>query len=270
MKFVAILILFSTNIFAGTAPTLDQLSQNDVNAISKEFAANFTHTILAPASSLGKIWGFEFGLMGGITKTPEIDRVSKIYSPTSSISAIPTAGLIAGVTIPFGINAEVNMIPKVTASDSSLKNASYAIKWEITHFMPNMPLNIALRAHANSGEFSYTSVVNNATTGNQNVNAKATWKNSSSGYNLEISKKLFFIEPYIGFGLVNATTDIGVTGSSNISIFTFSTASSYQAKNSGTHFFTGLNLNLFLLKIGAEYNQIMGKKKMVAKLSFYF
>lgn len=271
MKLIAILFLFSTHLFAAGAPTLDQLSQNDVNAISKEFATNFTHTILAPASSLGKIWGLELGLMGGATKTPEISRVSKLHSPSShDVNAIPTAGLIAGVTFPFGINAELNMIPPVHASDVSLQNVSYALKWEVSRFMPASPVDIAVRVHANSGELGYTSIINNASTGNQNVNAKATWKNTSSGYNLEISKKLLFIEPFVGFGLVSTKTNIGVTGASNISIFTFSSAGSYQSKNSGSHFFAGLNLNLFIIKVGAEYDQIMGNKKMAAKLSFYF
>ncbi|MGZ3871215.1 MAG: DUF6588 family protein, partial [Bacteriovorax sp.] len=152
----------------------------------------------------------------------------------------------------------------------SLKNISYALKWEMTSLIPTAPFNMALRVHADSGELGYSSVINNASTGNQNVNAKTTWKNSSTGYNVEISKKLLFIEPFVGFGQVSSKTDIGVTGSTNISIFTFSSASAYQAKNSGTHLFAGLNLNLFIIKLGAEYDQIMGNKKMAAKMSFYF
>lgn len=266
----SILLLLSSNAFASGSLNLDQLSQNDVNAISKEFAANFAHTILAPASSLGKVFGFEVGVMGGATKTPEISRIAKIYSPSSSIDAIPTAGLIAGVTVPFGINAELNMIPTISSSNYSLKNTSYALKWEVSRLMSASPIDVAIRVHGNSGSFGYSSVINNSTTANQNVNAKTTWKNSSSGYNLEISKKLLFIEPYIGFGRISSTTDIGITGSTNISIFTFSSASSYQAINSGSHFFVGSNFNLFIMKIGAEYGQIMGVKKIVTKLSFYF
>lgn len=270
MKLIIILFLITTNAFASGTLNLDQLSQNDVNAISKEFSANFAHTILAPASSLGKIWGVEFGVMGGATKTPEINRIAKIYSPSSNITAIPTAGLIGGVTFPFGINAELNMIPTIKSSNYRIRNVSYALKWEVSRLMPASPVDVAIRLHHNSGKFSYGSVINNSTTANQNVNANTTWENSSSGYNLEISKKLLFFEPYIGFGHISSTTDIGITGSANISIFTFSSASSYQAKNSGSHFFAGFNFNLFVVKLGAEYDQIMGVKKMAGKLSFYF
>jgi hypothetical protein len=271
-KIICLLLLFiiSNNLFASGVPSLNSLTQNDVNSISKEFATNFAHSILAPASSLGKLMGLEFGIMGGLTYTPEINRVSKLYSTTSNISFIPTAGIIAGLTLPFGINGELNFIPSIALSGVTLQNTSYALKWEVSSLMANPALNIALRLHANSGQFGYSSVINNSTTSNQNVNATTTWENSSLGYNLEISKKFLFIEPYLGFGLINSKTNIGVTGSSNISIFTFSSASSYQSSNSGAHLFTGLNLNLFLFKIGAEYNQMLGNKKLLAKVSFYF
>ncbi len=271
-KIICLLSLFiiSNNLFASGVPSLNSLSQNDVNLISKEFATNFAHSILAPASSLGKLMGLELGVMGGITYTPEINRVSKLYSTSSNISFIPTAGIIAGLSLPFGINGELNFIPSIALSGVTLKNTSYALKWEVSSLMANPALNIALRLHANSGQFGYSSVINNSTTSNQNVNATTTWENSSLGYNLEISKKFLFIEPYLGFGLINSKTNIGVTGSSNISIFTFSSASSYQSTNSGTHLFTGVNLNLLLFKIGAEYNQMLGNKKILAKVSFYF
>lgn len=265
-----ILCLFSSNVFSAGTPTFNSLTQSDVSLVSKEFASNFTHTILAPASSLGKIWGLEFGVMGGLTSTPEIDRISKTVSPSANISSMPTAGLIGGVTLPFGINAELNMIPQINTSSLYLKNISYALKWEVTSAIPTAPFNFAVRVHGNSGELGYSGVVNNATTGNQNVNATTSWKNTSSGYNLEISKKLLFIEPYFGYGRINTTTNITVAGSSNISIFTFSSASSYKAENSGSHLFAGLNLNLLFIKVGAEYAQVMGIKKTVAKVSFYF
>ena len=272
MKLVPILmaLIFSTNILASGAPKLDNLSLNDVDSISKEFATNFTHTILAPASSLGKIWGFEFGFMAGTTQTPEINRISKTISASSNISMIPTAGFIAGLTLPLGINAEVNTIPEVNASSLYLKNISYALKWEMTSVMPTAPLNVAIRIHGNNGELGYTGVINNVSTANQDVNAKTSWQSSSSGYNLEISKKLLFIEPYLGFGKVSTTTKIGISGTSNISIFTFSSASSHTSKNSGSHLFAGVNFNLFILKLGAEYSQMMGISKTAAKVSFYF
>jgi hypothetical protein len=269
MKLLAFLFLCSQSVFAAV-PQLYNLSASDVDAISKEFSADYVHTIVAPASSYGKIIGFEVGLLGGMTSSPSIDKISKSISSSASVSHIPALGLIAGASIPMGIGAEISMMPKVTYSGMSFQNTSLALKWTFTDTIPAAPIDIALRVHGNMSELSYASTVNNASTGNLPVNTKATWKNSSTGYNVEVSKKLLFIEPYAGYGAVSTKTSIGVSGTTTVSIFTFSNATSYTSNNSGTHYYAGLNLNLFLIKTGFEYDKIMGVTKLAAKATLYF
>lgn len=268
-KLLFYFLLTSVNAFAG-APQLYNLNSSDVNSISKEFSADFVHTIVAPASSYGKIFGFEVGLMGGLTKTPKIDSVTKSFDSTSKLTQIPTAGLIAGLSAPMGIGAELNMVPKITASGVGFKNTSLAIKWTFTDIIPGAPVDIAVRAHGNFSDLTYSSLVNNSSTGNLPVTTDVGWKNSSSGYNFEVSKKLLFIEPYAGFGSVSTKTKIGVTAATTVQIFTFTTATNYTSNNSGSHYYAGVNLNLFLMKVGAEYASIMGVKKLAGKFSLYF
>lgn len=268
-KLLICFLLLNSSAFAA-APELYNLSSSDVDALSKEFSANFVHTIVAPASSYGKIFGFEVGLLGGITQTPNIDRISRGISSTSSVTKIPTAGLIAGLSGPLGIGAEVNFIPKIAGSDVSFQNTSLALKWTFTEIIPAAPVDIAMRVHGNFSDFSYSSTVNNASTANLPVTTKVGWKNSSTGYNFEVSKKLLFIEPYAGFGSVSTKTKIGVSAATTVQIFTFTNATNYTSNNSGNQYYAGVNFNLFLLKIGAEYAKIMGVTKIAAKLSLYF
>jgi hypothetical protein len=183
---------------------------------------------------------------------------------------IPTAGLIAGLSVPLGIGAELNVIPKINGSTVSFQNTSLAVKWTFTDIIPAAPVDIAMRAHGNFSELGYSSVVNNSSTGNLPVTTKASWKNSSTGYNFEVSKKFLFIEPYAGFGSVSTKTKIAVSAATTVKIFTFSDATDYTSNNSGSHYYAGLNLNLFVVKIGAEYARIMGVTKVAAKLSMYF
>lgn len=260
-RYLSLFLLFSSQAFSGI--TLNNLSQSDVNNVSKEFAADFTHTIVAPASTYGKIFGFEAGLVGGAAKTPNIQALVQKVDPSSNISSIPSAGLVGGVSIPLGLTAELNLVPKIKGSNVEFQNASGAIKFTPTSLIPNAPFDLALRVHGGSSKFSYNSVISG-------VNAQTSWKNKTTGYNIELSKKLLFIEPYAGFGQVKATTDIGVTATTNVSIFTFTSANNYSASNSGSHIYGGLNLNLFLFKLGAEYSRIMGTTKYMGKLSFYF
>jgi hypothetical protein len=130
---------------------------------------------------------------------------------------------------------------------------------------------MAIRGFYGTGELSYQTVVNNSSTGNVDVNTKATWKNKSYGYNVMISKKFLYIfEPYFAYGGISTNTDIGLAASSTVSIFNFSNASSYNSKNSGSELIYGMNINLFILKLGAEYAKIMGATRYAAKLSLYF
>jgi hypothetical protein len=262
-------LMFNTNCFAA-APQLYNLSSSDVNSIAKEVSANFAHTIVAPASSYGKIFGFELGLMGGMTKTPAIDKISTGINSSSSISKIPTAGLVAGVSFPLGIGGELNYIPKVASSGVSLENISGAIKWTFTNLIPTAPFDLAIRIHGNTSTLAYGSVVNNTSTANLPVSTTASWKSTSTGYNFEVSKKLLFIEPYAGFGSISTKSKIGVTAATSVQIFSFSTATNYISNNNGNHYYTGVNLNLFVLKLGAEYAKIMGVTKMAAKATMYF
>ncbi len=267
LLFTLVSLLFISSLYAAK-PSLDLLTQSQADAVSKEFSGNFIHTNVSPASSLGDIFGFEVGLVAGLSETPEIDKLSKTFDASATIDKIPHAGAIGSVSVPFGITAEMTYVPEV-GSDVKFKHLSYGAKWTFSRFLP-VPLDIAIRLHGSSSTLSYTDVINNTSTGNTDVNSTIAYDTSSFGYNLSVSKKLLFVEPYIGLGRVSTDTDIKASASTTVSIFTFSSASSYTSENSGTHLFAGVNLNLFLLKIGAEYSNVMGVDRYSGKLSFYF
>lgn len=270
MKILILLtFLISINSFAGV-PSLYNLSQSDTDDISKEMAANFTHTMISGASPLGTIFGAEAGMILGQTTTPKIDSVSTKISSSASVSSIPTFALVGAFSIPFGFTGEVNFFPKITYNGFAVMNESLAVKWCFSCLISDRPFDLGIRLFAGTGEISYSSNVNNASTGNVNVNTKATWKSKTSGYNFVLSKKFLFLEPYVGYGEIHANTDIGVTAKSAVSIFNFTSSSSYSSSNSGAEMFAGINLNMFLFKLGAEYSKIMGVSKVAGKFSFYF
>lgn len=263
-----ILITFSFNSYA-SAPSLDNLSEADAKAIGKEFSANFVHTTVSPASSLGSIIGFEVGLVAGLTTTPKIEEISNSVDSSSDISAIPHAGLIGAVSVPGGFTLEVNMIPERELSDVSFEHFSGALKWTITNAIP-LPFDLALRVHGSSSTLSYSDTINNASTSNQDVDTNLSFGTSSFGANLSASVNALVFEPYAGLGYVSTETEIKTSAATTVDIFTFSNAEAYTAENSGLHIFAGANINLFLLKIGFEYGKVMDLTRMSFKLSAYF
>src|SRR5687768_15622569 len=98
--FILFAIILSS--FGAQAQSLkfDQIDQSDLDAITKEFTANFAHSTVSGASSLGDVFGVEVALIGGMTKTPEIDRRVKEVDANASVGQLANAVLAAQFSVP--------------------------------------------------------------------------------------------------------------------------------------------------------------------------
>jgi hypothetical protein len=262
------LVLLLTESVLAASPNIDLLTQAQADSISKEFSANFVHSIVAPASTLGDVFGVEIGLVGGLTSTPETDALSRSFDASASVDKIPHAGVFGSVSLPYGFTGELSLIPEA-GSTLKIEHKSYAVKWTFSDFL-DLPVDIAVRVHGSNSTLSYEDTINNSSTSNVDVNSTISYDMSSLGAHLTLSKNFVFVEPYVGIGTISTDTDIKTTASSTVSIFTFTGAESYSSSNSGTHFFVGANLNLFVLKIGLEHSKVVDISRTTAKLSFYF
>ena len=97
---------------------LDNLSQQDVDDISEEFSANFVHSTVSGASTMGSIFGFEVGIVGRVSDASKIGALVKEQDANSDVSSLYDAGLMAQVSIPFGITAEMVYLPEWTQCES--------------------------------------------------------------------------------------------------------------------------------------------------------
>src|SRR5690606_36187238 len=80
--------------------TFQNLDEGAFKDVIGDFSANFNHTSVSGASPLGDIYGFELGLVGGITKTPEINEQVKKGDPNAKADQIPHGQLLGVLTIP--------------------------------------------------------------------------------------------------------------------------------------------------------------------------
>lgn len=263
------LALFTTNLYAADNFKLDNLNQSDVNKISKEFSANFVHTTVTGASS-SKIFGFQLGIVGRQTSSPEIAKQVKAQSSSTNISHIYDAGIMALVQVPFGITAELTTLPSKDLGNLSFKRTSMAVKWTMTDGLLVLPFNLAIRGHYSTANLSFTDTINNSSTGNTDVNSTIGINTKSYGLNVTASMSLFVIEPYAGLGFVSSNTDVFVNASGGTTIFNFSSAQSASSTNSGLHYFAGAEVNLLLAKLGLEYSNVYGVDRLTAKLAVGF
>lgn len=265
MKSLIVLItLISTSTFAAN-PGLDNISQTDLDNISKEFSANFVHRPVSPASPLGDIFGFEVGVTAGITDAPKIAAIAKREDPTQSdpFDKIAHAGLLGAVSVPFGLTGEVILFPERELGDVTLSNYSLGLKWTFSKALGIPLVDLALRGHLSSSEVSYNDTIDS-------VNTTVKIDNSTYGATLLASKSFLIIEPFVGIGIVTRDTEMSVNG--NVTIFdtNFSSSTSASVDDTSTQFLVGAQLDLALIHIAAQYENVFGTNVTSLKFSLAF
>ncbi len=243
-------------------PSFDNLSKEDLENISKEFSANFSHRSASGAAPLGDVFGFDFGVMVGSTETPEISKISK-REGGEAIDNLYNAGIYAAVSIPFGITAEAMVLPEQTISDMSISNQSLALKWTFSKTFGIPFVDLAAKAHMSNTKMDYADTVDS-------VDTTIELENSTSGFTLLASKSFFLIEPFIGFGHVSRDTSLSATGSAVIYDTAYSTNSEESVSGSSSQFLTGVQLNLGFVSIAGQYENVFDTSVTSVKMSFGF
>ncbi|HEY1078874.1 MAG TPA: DUF6588 family protein [Bdellovibrio sp.] len=261
MKHLIFIIAFLIAPLTQAAPTFTNINSQDFEDISKEMAANFTHNSMLGAAKMGSLLGVQVGLVAASTATPKTNDIVKRNSG-AELSNIYNAGLLVAVGIPFGIAFEGVLLPETKASGASFSVTSLAVKYNINDVIPVLPLNLALRGFYSTANFKFDQTVSS-------VNSSVENKTTVSGVQLLLSPMTPLIDPYVGVGVVNASNTLEASGSA---IFDPSyTSSQSESKNlTGTQILAGVDLNLLLIKIGAEYSQAFGTSKYGLKLAVGF
>ncbi len=263
--FLRLFLALLTPVFCCAAsPTLTNLTADDFEKVSKELSGNFMHHSVQGAASLGTIFGFEVGLVGGQESTPNMNAIVKAQSG-SDFPNLYHAGILGVVSIPFGITGEVMLTPKTTSNGSTFQETSLALKLSLnTELLKFLPFNLALRGISSNSQFSFQQVMSGA-------NATVENKNSVAGLQILLSPSLPIVEPYIGIGFLNAKNTLSVTGSST-SIFAPAYTSNQSAENtlSTTQILAGITAKLLVFSVGAEYSNAFGASSYTGKLAFGF
>lgn len=252
-KLTVALLLIGLQVFAGPID-FENLSREDVNGIMEEFQASFEPTTVSGASSMGKVVGFEVGLIGGMVKSSEVDRLSG-----GEVSSIPHAALFGRVDTLYGIGAELTLLP-VKAGDFKYKSFSFAAKWTFSKVIPMCPVDLKARLRLGNTDIEYE-----GNDGSTNYTGKI--ENKSTSFDITVSKKFVFFEPYLGIGHVSSKGDFVASGSNNVFGFTSSDRVN-DIKNSGVHLFGGAHVGLGIFKIGLEYGSLFGQSRIMGKLAF--
>lgn len=262
MKRIIAFMALTLTLTAKADVQFTNISSTDFEQITKEMSANFTHNSMIGAAKLGTVFGFQVGLTGAQTATPNTNAIVK-RNAGAELPNLYNVGVLGALGIPFGISAEVVMFPSFSTSGASMSGKSLALKWNINEKVPVLPLNLAIRAFYSDASFAFQQTVSS-------INVEVKNKTSVNGIQILVSPMLPLIDPYVGIGLLNGSNVLSVAGSNPIFDPSFSTSQSESKTVSTTQLIAGVDLNLVLIKLGAEYSQAFGTSRTGLKLSMGF
>ncbi len=261
-KFFALLLIIGlsgVNVLAA-APNFSNLSSSDFSSVMNDFSALSSYTSVSGASGRGSIFGFEVGVIGSLTSTPNANSVAQKTDPSVSLPSLPSGGLLGAISIPMGISFEVVFLPKVTVSGLSVQKFGAAVQYKLL----DLPLSISVKAHYTSTKFQFNEVLSG-------VDSTISFDDSIYGVDLMAGKDLIFFEPYVGLGYAAANANLGVSGTvSSIFAPSFTASQSANATPSSARVILGVNFKLLLISLGAEYLRTFGTDSLNFKLSAGF
>lgn len=246
----------------GTTIPLNSLDQGAFKKVIGNFSANFNHTSVSGAESLGTIFGFEVGFVGGTTRSPDLQSLALAADSSAQADRLPHGELLGVLTVPAGLTVEAGWLPKIGSRDFQYRTFSAALKWTPTDTLLDWPFNFAIKGHVTATNLKF----------NANVSGTSTdfdYDNSILGLTALVSKNLGIVEPYAGLGLLRAK---GTLDASSSAVFDagYTLANSASEKNSSGELLLGAEVKLILVKLGFEYARLFDASQYNAKLSFYF
>ncbi len=256
-----LLAMSLTGLSASAAgPSFQNLSDEDFKKVVQDLSANFTHTSVSGASALGDIWGFELGLVGGTTKTPELNKFAKEVEPSADLDQVPHGEIIGMLSIPFALTGEVGFIPKVGSDEFKFNSIHGALKWTPSELFFDWPVSLAAKVQYSKVNATFKDTINTIPT-------TFDYDQSILGGSVIVSKNFAIVEPYAGFGYLQADGKMNVTGSPTV----FSGArTSASSKPSSSMFMVGTEVKLLVVKLGVEYMNAFDTSRFTGKVSFYF
>jgi len=252
------MILSAEKALAST-PNFTNVTSSQFTSIMNDFSAYSSYTSVSGASGRGSVFGFEVGLIAGLTSTPNVNSVAQQTDPSASVSMIPNASILAAISIPMGLSFELVFLPSNTFDGVSYQQYGGAVQYKLL----SLPFNLAAKAHYTKTDFNFGENLSG-------VNTTVSVDNKLFGADLIASMGLLVIEPYLGVGYETASASMGVTGTNSIFSSAFTTSESASASPSSARVFIGADINLLLLTIGAEYLHAYGTSRYNLKLSAGF
>lgn len=290
MKFKwSIILLFLLPLMSSAAiPTLNNLSQSEVDDVFEEFSSNIIHRSVTPASQVGNkvlpFLGLEVGLIAGLTDSNDIEKIVKREDPGSDFDSLYHAAISVQGSTYWGLGFELGFIPNVEVADVSFKNWNVGLKWTMTDLfreegIANWPLDFALRASWTRTRLRYSQDLTVSVGAiRESTPVELTFRDTIWDVGVLASREFFgFFEPYIGLGVAFADADLNAVAKPDARLSVIASAAGIAAEQTVSSNPSSMNIQvgaqmslLWALRVGAQYSNVFGGDSWTFKLAGAF
>ena len=245
------------------------ITSDDFSKLNNELSAYSSYSsVSSAAGSTIRDIGFEIGLIGNLTLTPNINTIVEQTDPTIGFPRLPGGALLVAVSLPMTFKIEVLLLPQISFNDLSYQQFGVAVQYRIL----SAPLTTVLKAHITKTASSFTEILSNASTQNLPTNIQVNFEDTLLGLDLITSQNFVFAEPYFGLGYETANANLDVSGSTTASIFApaFTTAQTAGTNPTSLRILIGAEFKLLSARLGAEYLRAFETNRFNIKLSLAF
>lgn len=241
--------------------------QEDADKVFTDLTSAFAPTTVSGASSLGKIYGVELGLVVSASRAPNNQEVIESYGSDFEIPGIPMAGISGIVSLPFGIGVESTFVPKVDlGDDGSFESFNIGARWTITDVFPMGLLKVAVRTSLIKSKATFNYEEEGSILGTVNESAEFDVEVFEVGAAIGLNFRV--VEPYIGASDLQARGSVFAQGTSSNNVPIDDVDQSAEAK--GLRVYGGVLFKLPLFRIGAEVAQFDDVERASVKFAFKF
>lgn len=239
--------------------TLPVLDQSQIDPVLSTLASTTVFRSMEPCSH-PDVFGFWINARVNATFSKSLASIV-----SSNMSYVPFGNIQAGINAPLGLGIEFGILPSQNISGTSFGSWGGAIKWSyLRAIFKRAPFDSAIRG-------SYTSSFVNFSQTISGIPLTVNYNSSIIGATLDISKQLLFFEPYVGYGFLLQNSSLGATGTVSLFNSTFPVNTNTVTSKTMTGWFhAGFELKLFIVTLGAQYDNAFGSDNYAVKFGFKF
>lgn len=259
MKFyVFLLLIFSYTANAGVV--LDSITQSELDGITDDISGLFLYSTGSHGNTIAPGWSGELGVMGGVGKVPEFEKIVGETEDGSVPLVLPTGYFIFGLSTPIGLTVDFNWRPDILQLEnvgSKYYGAGLRYSMLKNH---GKGLNIEPSLYWSQAENFFQQDLNS-------VKSDVTMDRTTIGAGLTVGYEISWFRPYVYAGYADSELTIESTNSASVFDTSLTTNGKAYSERGSSVLRAGINLGFGAGNAGFEFQKAFETTRIMFKFA---